>query len=360
MNMVLTKHLCTQTPEIRVHGRTSNRKTNGIPLFWTASAIEINVTGTELWLEYTCTGDAYLRVEIDGFDMYRFPIDIGTHKVCIMRGLSADQIKNVRIFRETSALASTQITINALYTDGDFRPIPERKYKIEAFGDSVTAGEGLAGAPSMTEWSPAVFSSRGHYVLTVAKAFDADWSIVAHGGWGVFTDYKNNREHAVPKEYDYVCGSYDTPEAIELGSRDIFDVENDKTNITLINLGANDSNAYNENAEAWVDENGLSHKLKRPDDLHYIVEAVYHFCSNIRKRNKNTIILVCHNTLTDALDPQIIEGVERFKQDTGEDKIYTVCLPRATPELKGSRHHPGAKAHERFAQAIIAKLNEIL
>ena len=358
--MDLTKYLCTEVPEIRVHGRISNRKTKGIPLFWSAAAIEFNVTGTELWLEYTCTGDAYLRVEIDGFDMYRFPIDVGTHKVCIMRGLAAEQVKNVRIFRETAALVSTLITCDALYSDGEFKTLPERKYKIEAFGDSVTAGEGLAGAPSMTEWSPAVFSSRGHYVLTVAKAFDADWSIVAHGGWGVFTDYKNNREHAVPKEYDYVYGTNETPEATELGARDIFDVENDRTNITIINLGANDSNAYNENAEAWIDENGLSHKLKRPDDLHYIVDAFYNFCANIRKRNKNTIILLCHNTLTDALDPQIIEAAEKFKQDTGDDKIYTVCLPRATAELKGSRHHPGAKAHERFAEAIITKLKEIL
>ncbi len=359
--MDLTKYLCTQVPEIRVHGRTSNRKTNGIPLFWSASAIEFNVTGTELWLEYTCTGDAYLRVEIDGFDMYRFPIDVGTHKVCIMRGLAADQIKNIRIFRETSALVTTLITLNALHSDGEFKPLPKRKYKIEAFGDSVTAGEGLAGAPSMTEWSPAVFSSRGNYVLAVAKTFDADWSIVAHGGWGVFSDYKNNREHAIPKYYDYVCGSNQTPHAIELGARDIFDVENDKTNITIINLGANDTGAFSEKGEPWVDENGVSHKLKRPDDLHYIVEAIYNFCAKIRKRNKNTIILVCHNMLSDALDPQIIEGAEKYKQETGDDKVYTVRLPRATAdELKGSRNHPGAKAHELFADVITTKLNEIL
>ncbi len=358
--MNLTKHLCTEVPEIRVHGRVSNRKTKGIPLFWSASAIEFNITGTELWLEYTCTGDAYLRVEIDGFEMFRFPIDIGTHKVCIMRGLAAEQIKNIRIYRETSALATTLLTFDALYIDGEFKPLPERKYKIEAFGDSVTAGEGLAGDPSMTEWSPAVFSSRGHYVLTVAKALDADWSVFSHGGWGVFTDRNNNREHAIPKYYDYVFGTYQSPEVNELGGGDIFDVENDRTNITIISLGTNDANAFTEKSVPWIDENGVSHKLKRPDDLHYIVEAIYDFCAKIRKRNKNTIILVCYNMLTDALDPQIIEGAEKFKRETGDDKVFTLQLPRATPELKGSRHHPGAKAHERFAEAIIKKLNEIL
>lgn len=356
--MELKKYPCTEVPDIRVQGRVSKRKTAGVPLFWTGSAIEFNITGRELWLEYTCNGDSYLRVEIDGFDMYRFPLEVGTHKVCIMRGFPIDEVKNIRVFRETQA-SSTMITLDALYSDGEFRPLPEKKYKIEFFGDSVTSGEGLAGAKCHTAWIPAVFSSRSNYALLVTKAFDADWSIVSQSGWGIFTDWRNNCNNAIPRYYDYVCGPVSTPEAVELGAQDIFDVENDRTNITVINLGANDSSAFNGD-EPWIDADGVPHKMKRPDDLGLIVDAVYNFCKNIRRRNKNTLILVCHNMLTDALDPEILEGVEKYRNETGDDRVYTVRIPRATEDMKGARFHPGAAAHALYAEAIIGKLKEIL
>ena len=359
--MDLTKYLCTEIKEIRVQGRISTRKTKGIPLFWTGSAIEFNITGSEIWLEYTCehnSGPSFARVEIDGFDMYRFMLEDGTHKICIMKGFGKDDIKNVRIFRETQA-SSTVITMDALYTDGEFKPLPERKYKVEVFGDSVTSGEGLAGAVCLKHWIPAVFSCRGNYALLVANAFNADWSIVSQSGWGVFTDWRNNRNNAIPRYYDYVCGQIKHESQVALGSQDIFDIENDKTNITIINLGGNDNSAFG-GGEPWIDENGVPHKMKRPDDLHLIVEAVYNFCSNIRRRNKNTLILWCHNMLTDGLDPQIIQGVEKYIADSGDDKVFTVCIPRANESMKGSRNHPGAPAHRLYANAIIEKLKEIL
>ncbi|MBE6631741.1 MAG: hypothetical protein E7623_03475 [Ruminococcaceae bacterium] len=86
--MELKKYPCSEVKEIRVQGRVSNRKTDGIPLFWTGSAIEMNVTGGEMWLDYYCEyngNTAYVRVEIDGADMYRFMLEEGRHKVCIYR-----------------------------------------------------------------------------------------------------------------------------------------------------------------------------------------------------------------------------------------------------------------------------------
>lgn len=358
--MELTKYLCSDVPEIRVQGRISKRKTDGVPLFWTGSAIEFNITGSEIWLEYTClhhSGPSFARVEIDGFDMYRFMLEDGTHKICIMKGFGMDDVKNVRIYRETQA-SSTVITLNALYSNGEFRPLPERKYKIEVFGDSVTSGEGLAGAVCLKHWIPAVFSCRGNYALLVARALDADWSIVSQSGWGVFADWCNNRNNAIPKCYDYVCRPVKHEDQIALGSKDIFDVENDKTNISIINLGANDNGAFG--GQPWIDENGVSHKMRRPEDLHLIVEAVYNFSANIRKRNKNTVILWCYNMLTDGLNEQILEGVEKYISDSGDDKVFSVCIPQADGNMKGSRNHPGAKAHMLYADAIIEKLNEIL
>ncbi len=359
-NMEPKKYLCKEVPEIRVHGRTSKRENNVIPLFWTGSAIEFNITGSEVWLEYTCihnSGPSFARVEIDGFDFYRFMLEDGTHKVCIMKGFGKDDVKNIRIFRETQASA-TVVTFNALYCDGDFKPLPERKYKIEVFGDSVTSGEGLAGSKCLNHWIPAVFSSRENYSILVANALDADWSIVSQSGWGVFCDWRNNQKNAIPKYYDYVCGLINHPSQIELGCQDVYDIENDRTNITIINLGANDSGAFG--GEPWIDESGVSHKLTKPDDLHLISEAVYNFCKRIRERNKNTIMLWCYNMLTDGLNNEILSGVQNYVNDSKDEKVYTVYIPRAPESMKGSRNHPGAEAHKMYAKAILNKLNEIL
>ncbi len=67
--------------------------------------------------------------------MYRFTLEIGTHKVCIMRGFGADDIKNVRIFRQTQA-SGTVITLDALYTDGEFKPLPEKNTRLR-FSETV-------------------------------------------------------------------------------------------------------------------------------------------------------------------------------------------------------------------------------
>ncbi len=365
--MELNKYICTETKDIRVHGRISNLKTHGIPLFWTASAIEFNITGRELWLEYYCeynSGESYLRIEIDGFDMYRFMLEEGQHKVCIMRGFLSSETKNIRIFRETQA-SNTVILLKALYSDGELQPLEKRKYRIEFFGDSVTSGEGLAGAQKLNSWIPAVFSCRNNYTMLVSSAFNADWSIVSQSGWGIYADWTNNINNAVPKCYNYVCFPAKHASQLALGSNELYDFENNQVDIAIINLGANDCSAFG--GAEWIDENGVSHRLRvlengsvHPDDGRLITDAVYNFCSAIREKNKAAVILCCYNMLGGRLNAQICEGANSFAKNFNDKKVYTLMLPQASKEMNGSRSHPGAPAHRLYADVIIEKLKEIL
>ncbi len=365
--MELKRYSCSDVKEIRIHGRVSSRKTDGIPLFWTASAIEFNITGKELHLEYYCeynSGESYLRVEIDSFDMYRFMLCEGVNTVCIMRGFGASDVKNVRIYRETQA-SSTVVLLKAILTDGEFEPLPERKYKIEFYGDSVTSGEGLAGARSLIHWIPAVFSCRNSYTLAVANAFDADWSVVSQSGWGIYADWTNNINNAIPKCYDKVCGPAKHESQVELGAQDPYDFESDKTNIAIINLGSNDGGAFG--APAWIDSDGVAHQLRvlpdgssHPDDSRLIVKAVYDFCAAIRSKRRDAYIICCHHMLNDRLCEEIKQAAASFAADNGDDRVFAVKIPRATEDMKGARHHPGAPAHELYADALIDALKNIL
>ena len=94
------------TDKILIQGRVGKITEKGVPLFWTGSALELNITGTKLFFTYDSPenpGGMYLRIEIDGADIARFMLEKGEHRVCAFMGLEAEKIKNVRIYLEMQA-----------------------------------------------------------------------------------------------------------------------------------------------------------------------------------------------------------------------------------------------------------------
>lgn len=357
---------CAENENVRVHGRTAPHATKAVPLLWTASAIELNVTGTELWLEYECIyngAEAYLRVEIDGADMLRFMLEEGIHKVCLMRGFEPQMVKNICIYRESQA-SETIVNAIAVYSDGELLCVPEKRLMIEFLGDSVTSGEGLLGAKQMMTWIPCIFGTKDNYALLTAKRMDADWSIVSQSGWGIYCSWDNNIHHNIPEIYEYVCAAAKAPEQISCGSQERYDFSKRKTDFTVVNLGANDCGAFN-NAQ-WVDEDGTVYK-QRLDDAGYpyeqdaarVTESVRRFCTMIRKNNPETIILWCYNMLGDMLEDAIVRGVNQYIEYSGDDRVYLLELPQVDESMNGSRVHPGPPAHRLYSELITNKLNEI-
>ena len=363
--MNLERILCANAKDIKTHGRQSARKTPYIPLFWTASGIELNITGSELWLEYECRygdeGEAYLRVEIDGADMLRFMLEEGINKVCIFRGYTTDGIKNVRILRENQG-STTVVNAVALHTDGTLLPLPPKKLHIEFIGDSVTSGEGLAGAKHHELWIPCIFSTREHYALLTAKALDADVSIVSQSGWGVYSSWYNNTFEAVPRIYEQVCGAALSEAQQEYGSLDTYDFAGASFDAVVVNLGTNDCTAFT--IPEWVDENGTPHKQHLDDNGHpcreaadRVANAVISFCRRICALNPDALILWCYNMLSDLLNDVIKDAVLRYANENGDNKAFAVMLPHADPSTDGSRQHPGPLAHRMYADVIIKELS---
>lgn len=366
--MELKRILCAQNENIAVHGRTSAKNTNVIPLFWSASAIEVNAAAGELWLEYEChynnNGEAYLRVEVDGADMTRFMLEEGVHKACLFRGYEAEQVKNVCVYRECQA-SDTEVSIIALYTDGELHPVAGRGLKIEFLGDSVTSGEGLLGAKDMMLWLPCVFGTRDNYALLTAKALHADWRFVSQSGWGIYCSFDNNPEHTIPKIYEQVCGVAQSPAQIACGSQEAYDFSAYNADVVVVNLGANDCGAFDN--EEWTDEEGRVYKQKldengKPDaeSAARVAAAVYDFCRSIRKHNPRAKVLWCYNLLSDRLEPAILGALEKYKTECGDNELYTLALPQLDESTNGSRFHPGPIAHRIFSLLITEKIKEIL
>lgn len=345
-----------------IQGRVGKITDRGIPLFWSASAVEFNVTGEQFWFEYECPFHVvgfYLRIEVDGADIARFMITQGIHQVCAFGNLEPEKIKNVRIYREMQADAP--IIIKSVSTDGEICPITKRKHKIEFIGDSITAGVGLGGNKCHQRSEPFICSNRGLYALTVAKELDADYSIVAIAGYGVHSSWDNKPHHVMPLLYDRVCGFSEDEIQTELGSQDMFDFANDRTDITVVNLGTNDAGAF-KNA-AWIDENGTAHKHEFDEngkpcerDYNLIKNAIIDVCKAIHKTRPDGYIFWCYNVMEDNVNDIVIDALNEYSATENDKKAFSVKLTIPDDSGMGSVQHPGAKAHALYAEALVEKI----
>lgn len=357
----MERFLCETIKDLRVHGRIGQRQTVGIPLFWSGACAEVNVTGSKLILEYACynaANGAFMRVEVDGFDYLRFPLQEGEHKIELLNCFPSSQIKNVRIYRENQA-SDVLIVLLAFETDGAFCPVEKREL-IEFLGDSVTSGEGLACAPCMQNWVPAVFSCRGNYALETAKALNADWSLVSQSGWGVYCAWNNDFNQAVPKLYPYVASAYLTDKHKEYGASDAYAFTR-SPKITVINLGANDASAMDADRPSYTDEAGRVHKLNAVDGradkktFQTLSDAYFHILQQVFTHHPQGRILLCYNMFgnRNGINDILLDAHSRFEQEYGKNICYAVKLPQNDPALMGSRNHPGREMHRLFASCLV-------
>lgn len=76
-------------PQVRVLGRHADRQPQ--TLFWTGSGIELQFTGSELWVEWNAGYDImepWVSVELDGAWVARFAVNPGRSRSCIFRGMA--------------------------------------------------------------------------------------------------------------------------------------------------------------------------------------------------------------------------------------------------------------------------------
>ena len=78
-----------------MHGRT-NGETDPLTLFWTASGLEVNVRGGELWVELSADWSMYepwYSFVVNGEFLSRRMAEKGTHRVCVFRGMNRNRQK---------------------------------------------------------------------------------------------------------------------------------------------------------------------------------------------------------------------------------------------------------------------------
>ena len=360
----LKEYKLSEISNLKIHGRTTGCL-EPLTLFWTGSGIEMNVSASELWVELESDyehHEPWIAITINGVIVSRQMIPIGRKWICVFRGMDKEVKKNIRIFKETQALnedLKSRLQIHGVRSDGDFHKVEDRPYKIEFIGDSITSGEGAVGDKVEEDWIMMWFSAIHNYTYMVAEEINADYRVVSQSGWGVYTGYDNNPNKSIPGIYEKICGSLNSETYKSLGAHEDNDFQAWQPDIVVVNLGTNDEGAFN-NPE-WKDEKtGKVHKQRKnedgsfnPEDLSKFENAVTDFLVKLRRYNPNAYIIWAYGMLGDGMLPAISRGVENYRLQADDNKVFVLSLPNTTEETIGARYHPGVLSHERAARTLV-------
>ena len=116
---------------IHILGRTVLE--NPLPLFWTASGLEIKTNSSELWFDVESdfeSREEWVRIEVDGVLMQRMLLQKGRTKICAFRGWPMDTVRTVRLLKEVQPVREDEkkcLLIHGIQCDGELFEIPQKK-----------------------------------------------------------------------------------------------------------------------------------------------------------------------------------------------------------------------------------------
>lgn len=367
----LQKAALTQLPQVRVLGRHTDKEP--VTLFWTASGIELDFTGSELWVDFWADYEQmepWVSVELNGAWIARFAVNPGESRICLFRGMTPGKPKHLRLLKDVQAMpedARHCLQITALeYAGGQFLPLKEPKLRLEFVGDSITSGEGAIGAVEEEDWVSAFFSAENDYARRTADALGAEYRCISQSGWGIISGWDNDPRHCLMPYYTQVCGVAQGERNATLGAQQPNDFAAWQPNAVIFNLGTNDNNAFDN--PPWVDpETGTQHKLRmlpdesfHPEDAQAVADGVQRFLTLARARNPQAALVWCIGMLGSRILPLLKQGVEQYKAASGDENAYLLELPDTTPETIGARRHPGAASHQAATKVLTEFLRSIL
>ena len=367
----LQKSSLAQLPQVRALGRHTGR--DPLTLFWTSSGIELNFTGSELWVDFYAEYGAvepWVSVEVNGTWLARFAVNPGNSRMCLLRGMTPGSIKHVRLLKDVQAMNDDPVHLLQItgleYAGGEFLSLPEPEYRLEFVGDSITSGEGAIGAVSETDWVGAFFSAENHYARMTADALHAEYRCLSQSGWGITAGWDNNPRHVMRQYYTKVCGVAPGEKNAALGAGEPNDFTGWQPDAVIFNLGTNDDGASHN--PAWSDpKTGESFQLKCvptgelcPEDAQRIADDVQRFLLLAREKNPEAKLVWCIGMLGSRILPVLQRGIRQYQEESGDQKVWLLELPAATDETMGARQHPGAENHREAAVVLTEFLKKIL
>ena len=328
--------------ELRINGRIASDE-GGYHLYWPLSGAKFQYSGQDLLVQITSETQVfpiYMAILVDRKPVIRFPLLKGSYWYPVLQSMDGS-LHEIEIVRETQPIENNgecDCYLTHFRGNGSFRAMKPAPLRIEFIGDSITCGEGIVGACGNQEWNTLYLSPSSAYPQLLSSALGADIQTVSMGGWGVYSDWQNNKDRNIPAIYERTC-------AFTQAGNTPYDFSFDP-DIVIVNLGTNDHTAMQLLSEA-----------ERYQRMTEIEAETVAFMGMIRKHNPNAFIL-----WTYGMTGQTLSGVFRYAviqaKREGIDRSGYLRLSKCEPEKQGSRNHPGFDNHRKACDRILGYLKK--
>ncbi len=325
-------------------GRTTTDAQHRLQFSWPASGFVFRFRGTaaRLLLNNEPLGDAtpandYILVEIDDTPARVYQLATGRHWYPIGRGISNGD-HTVRVRKRTEAeVGMVMLERVELPREGAvLAPPPKRPIRIEAIGDSITAGFGCEGQSPACTFSARTENALATYTALAAERLHAEYSAVAWSGKGVYRNDDSRDLETLPFLYDRSLAHA----AMPLWRHSAHPVD-----VVVINLGTND--------------------CARGDPPRQEFEHAFgDFVAHVREVQPRAFIaLILGPMLYDEGRVQsrstvesVLNSVIAGRRARGDTNIDLLSIWANPAEGVGCQFHPNRRAHARFAQELAAFL----
>lgn len=323
--------------DVLYFGRTY-KKSNIRWFNWSGAGFSIRFRGSAVAAEfYSNVPDtrnlAYLKVYVDGVEQEDILLSKDNEIIMLAEGLDAEQEHTIQVRKRTNARSSTAGVGRLVLMDGTILPPEAPKERlIEFIGDSLTVGYVAAKDGKMAAaWSTTTEDVTKTYCPQIARAFDAEYQVVAISGRGVVRNNGGDSEVLFPDIYpelDY----YNNP-----GVKYDFSVQPD---VIVVNLGTNDESDANKDLPREEFRQGL-----------------YAFLTQLRQYYPNAQILYTYGLVRVGLSEDIAAVVDQLRSE-GDDNIHYLQLAQCESwEL--NLNHTVSTAYTARGDEIIEKIREI-
>lgn len=326
------KDIKPNNPAIQYIGRFYAPSADSVLFDWPGTYFRCNFTGKNIGLRLNGAKDIYYNVFIDDLPAKTF--SSSNEILWVARNLKAGK-HTLKVYKRTESLVGISvfkgIVIDANAEISPFDKQPTRH--LEFIGNSITCGYGTEGASKNDHFKPETENNYHTYAAYLSRAFNADYSIVAHSGMGVVRNYgdslKISKAPQMPARFFRTLDNNDTLK---------WNFSKWHPDAVFINLGTNDFSTQ-----------------PFPDKA--VFQRTYEqLILNIRKVYGNIPVICLVGPMTDEpCFSYVKEMTENMKLLYGEKNIYFIGLPAfmLNPDTElGSDWHPSASGQKKMAELI--------
>ena len=335
-----TKFVPVNNEAIRYVGRFDFSNPQEVRFDWSGVYIQFSFKGTDCSVKMSDTGHNYYNVLVD--DLPSKTIDVKSDTTVVIASKIKSQLHTIQIYKRTEGNQGIGSFKGILISEkGEMVPwkeIPTRK--IEFIGNSITCGYGTEGLSKSERFKPSTENNYMSYAPIMARAFNADYHIVAHSGMGVVRNYGYKEKvspNALPGRFERVFDEKDQP---------IWNFKQWKPDVVVINLGTNDFST-------------------KPFPDKEVFKAGYvKLINDVFKQYGDLPVFCVVGPMTDEpCYSYVKEMVEDFRSTYHKSNVYFIGIPTYLMDSEkdlGSDTHPNYKGARKMAAHALPVISSIL